>query len=254
MKNSPKLWKSLFPRPSVEGHKYDRGVAAIYGAPALTGATRLAASACARIGAGLVNVVSAAERADVYRASLPAHILVRDLEWDDARISARLYGCGGLPAGVKIRFDRPCVLDAEGVLALSGQPVSGVGVLTPHEGEFAKVFPDLEGSREARAAEAAARSGAVIVLKGARSVIAAPDGRLVVNDHASPFLATAGTGDVLAGMIAGLLAQGMPAFEASCAAVWLHGDAALRFGPGLVAEDLVAVLPAAMTAVLGKGR
>lgn len=252
MKNTPKLWKSLFPKPTPDGHKYDRGMAAIYGAPDLTGATRLAASACARMGAGLVNVLSTPERADVYRAACPAHILVRSLDWDDPKVSARLYGSGGLARGVKIRFDRPCVLDAEAILALGGQAVSGVCVMTPHEGEFAKAFPDIEGSREERALAAAAQSGAIVVLKGPETVIAAPDGRAVVNAHASPYLASAGTGDVLAGMITGLLAQGMPAFEAACAAVYLHGDAARRFGPGLVSGDLIDLIPASLKETLGK--
>jgi NAD(P)H-hydrate epimerase len=116
-------------------------------------------------------------------------------------------------------------------------------VLTPHDGEFIRLFGEMPGTREDRALAAARLSRAVVVLKGAQTVIAHPDGRVVVNDHSSPYLATAGAGDVLAGMTLGLLAQGMPAFEASCAAVWIHGEAALRFGPGLVAPDIIEQIP-----------
>jgi NAD(P)H-hydrate repair Nnr-like enzyme with NAD(P)H-hydrate dehydratase domain len=251
MKNGPKLWKKAFPRPCADTHKYKRGVAVIMAAPKLTGATRLAAEACARMGAGLVNVLSPPEIMSVYQAALPPHILVRDLEWSDLRITARLYGPGGLTPGVKIRVDRRCVLDAEAIMARPEQLNENV-VLTPHEGEFARAFPDLQGSREVRSLAAAKATGAVIVLKGVKTVIAHSDGRMAINDHASPYLATAGTGDVLAGMITGLMAQGMEGFEAACAAVWLHGEASLKFGPGLVASDLIDLIPAALKEVLGK--
>ena len=175
-----------------------------------------------------------AQNADIYRKTLPAHIMVRDnVNWSDSRVSARLYGPGGMAKGVKISLNRPCVLDADALLCMPEVLNDGV-VLTPHEGEFAKAFPDIDGSREERAVAAAQQSRAVIVLKGSETVIAHPDGRCVVNRHASANLSAAGSGDVLAGMITGLLAQKMPAFEAACAAVWMHGDAALRFGMGLV--------------------
>lgn len=249
--NDPSLWRGDIPCPDVDAHKYTRGLAVIYAAPEMTGATRLAAVAAARVGAGLVNVLAEDGVADIYRVALPAHIIVRSLEWSDQRIAARLYGPGGLPSGVRLRLDRPAVIDADALFFLPERLHENV-VLTPHEGEFARIFPDLGGAGRAEKALAAARrSGACIVLKGARTVIAHPDGRVVENDHASSYLATAGSGDVLAGMIAGLMAQGMSVFPAACAAVWMHGEAALRFGPGLVAGDLPDLIPGVLKEVLG---
>jgi hydroxyethylthiazole kinase-like uncharacterized protein yjeF len=249
--NHPDLWRSALKPPTQDTHKYDRGLALVYGAPDLTGATRLAASSCARIGAGLVTVLAPAEIADVYRIVLPAHIMVRDdLDWFDKRITARLYGPGGLAKGVRLRLDRPAVLDADALKTLP-EILNDRCVLTPHEGEFERAFPDLVGSRTEKALQAACKSGAIIVLKGAETVVAHPDGRIVLNTHASPYLATAGSGDVLAGMITGLLAQSVEPFEAACAAVWIHGDAARKFGAGLVASDLVDLIPAVLKEVLG---
>jgi NAD(P)H-hydrate repair Nnr-like enzyme with NAD(P)H-hydrate dehydratase domain len=249
--NHPDLWRSALKPPTLNTHKYERGLALVYGAPELTGATRLAASACARIGAGLVTVLSPPAAVDIYRASLPAHIMVReDLEWFDPRATVRLYGSGGLPKGVKIRLDRPVVLDADALRSLP-DTLHERCVLTPHEGEFGRAFPEIVGARSDQALSAASKTGAIIVLKGAQTVIAHPDGRCVLNAHASPYLATAGSGDVLAGMIAGLLAQGLPSFEAACAAVWMHGDTALKFGPGLVASDLIEGIAVVLKEVLG---
>jgi ADP-dependent NAD(P)H-hydrate dehydratase / NAD(P)H-hydrate epimerase len=241
--NHPALWKNLLPVKKPGGHKYDSGHALIYGAPELTGATRLAAESCARMGAGLVTVLADKKIANVYRAALPAHIMVRDdFTWTDARVTARLYGPGGLSIKPDYKSNLPTVLDADALMHLPAKLCLNY-VLTPHEGEFARAFPGIEGSRSEKAQRAAQESGAVIVLKGHETIIAAPDGRSVVNTHASPYLASAGTGDVLAGMITGLLAQSMVPFEAACAAVWMHGEAGRQFGVGLVASDLPGLLP-----------
>ncbi|MEO1407977.1 MAG: NAD(P)H-hydrate dehydratase [Pseudomonadota bacterium] len=253
MTNSPELWLSHFPIPAVDGHKYDRGHLAVLGAPALTGATRLAASAASRIGAGLVSVLSH-DQVDVFRASLPPDIMVTSGPANDLkRLTACLLGPGGYEASRveelrAIASEVPKVLDADG-LALWDQ-IPHPAILTPHEGEFSKTFPDLVGSRVDRASKAANRTQAVVVLKGPDTVIASPDSRVVVNTHASPWLAKAGTGDVLAGFSAGLLAQGMPAFEAACAAVWMHGDCGRHVGPGLIAGDLVDQVPALLSELL----
>lgn len=246
--NTPDLWRAALPRKDAQGHKYASGHAAIYGARELTGAARLAAEACARMGAGLVTVLCDAAAADIYRAALPAHIMVRgDTGWTDPRITARVLGCGGLPGGVTPALMKDwqgaAVLDAA---AIPLWPHTAPAILTPHEGEFTRFFPGIAGERAGRAAQAAKATNAVLVLKGAHTVIAAPDGRVVLNRHAGPMLATAGTGDVLAGMIGGLTAQNMDPFLAACAAVWIYGDAALRFGTGLVAADLPGLLPAAL--------
>lgn len=246
--NTPDLWRTALPRKTGAAHKYDHGHALVYGARELTGAARLACAAAARVGAGLVTLLCDADAADLYRAALPAHILVRgDLAWDDSRITARILGCGGLPDGFSRKraadWCGPLVLDAA-ALDLWPHAPHTARILTPHEGEFARLFPDIKGDRATRAAKAAQATSSVLVLKGEHTLIAAPDGRMVLNRHAGPMLATAGTGDVLAGMIGGLAAMGMDPFMAACAAVWMHGDAGIRFGAGLVATDLPDMLPA----------
>lgn len=243
IQNNPDLWRNALPYKGHDAHKYDHGHALIYGAPELTGATRLAAEACSRIGAGLVTVLSTPETSVIYRETLPAHILVRDdLTWDDARVTAKLYGSGGLPCRPAFSSRLPIVLDAD---ALQDLPATlGANfVLTPHEGEFARAFPEIKGERADRVRAAARQIGAVIILKGPETLIAAPEGPIIINTHASPYLATAGTGDVLAGMVTGLLAQKMDVLQACCAAIWIHGDCALKFGPGLVASDLSGLIP-----------
>lgn len=251
--NNPELWLAAFPRPSDDGHKYDRGHVQIAGSQALTGATRLAAIAAARIGAGLVTVIGG-KKSDIYRIALPPHILVKDrIDYDQDKITASLVGPGGHPAKADIKRRFPTrhalILDADEIGA-GRFPVDDYCVLTPHEGEFAKAFPYMTGTREERAVAAALKTGTTVVLKGAQTVIAAPDGQVVVNTHASPYLATAGSGDVLAGMIAGLSAQAMHPFIASCAAVWIHGEASRWIGPGLVASDLPDLLPGVLARLL----
>lgn len=238
IENNSEIWSEYLPVKRQDGHKYDSGHALIYGAAELTGATRLATTACARIGAGMVTVLTEENVANVYRASLLACILVReDLSYMSNTITARVYGPGGLSIVPDYKSCLPTVLDAD---ALSNLPetLSEKYVLTPHEGEFSKMFPDISGGRLERAKQAAKTISAIIVLKGPETVVAEPNGRAVVNKNGSPHLATAGTGDVLAGMIGGLLAQGMPCFEAACAAVFMHAECANKIGKGLIADDI----------------
>jgi hydroxyethylthiazole kinase-like uncharacterized protein yjeF len=247
--NNPDLWINTLPVRN-NGHKYDYGHAFIYGAPEMTGASRLAASACARMGAGLVSVLCANEAYNIYRTTLPSHIIVQnDLKYKHDKLSARLYGSGGLPCKPDFEQDIPTVLDAEALKYLPDR-LSSNYILTPHDGEFAKTFPDIKGDKQKKALVAASQTNAIIVLKGAETIIAHPDRRVVTNHHSSPMLASGGTGDVLAGMITGLLAQGMDPFHAACAAVWIHGEAGLTIGHGLVASDIEAILPKILTMLI----
>ncbi|MEQ1890001.1 MAG: NAD(P)H-hydrate dehydratase, partial [Alphaproteobacteria bacterium] len=238
------------------------------GGLAVTGATRLASYAALRIGAGLVTVAAPPEAFATYAASLTAVMNRKvdgaaglDAMLADRRLNAVLLGPGlGVGAetrdkvAVALEHGRRVVLDADALTSYADNPeqlfnlINEDCVLTPHEGEFFRLFPDLTAGASgmdklARARCAAERSGAVIVLKGADTVIAAPDGRAAINENAPPWLATAGSGDVLAGFVLGLLAQGMPAFEAACAAVWCHGACGNEVGRGLIAEDLAPAMP-----------
>lgn len=265
--NLPGLWRRAFPRPAEDGHKYRRGHAVVVsGPPTRTGAARLAARGALRMGAGLVTVACPPAAAVVNAAHLTA-IMVAEVEGppglsallDDPRHNALLIGPG---AGVNwntramtltaLRQPPAMVLDADALTSFAAEPevlwraMRAPTVITPHEGEFVRVFPDIAGSgadKPTRARAAAARAHAVVVLKGPDTVIASPDGRAAINANAPPTLATAGSGDALAGFILGLLAQHVPPFEAACIGVWLHGAAAAAFGPGLIAEDLPEMLP-----------
>ncbi|MEP0945090.1 MAG: ADP/ATP-dependent (S)-NAD(P)H-hydrate dehydratase [Rhizobiaceae bacterium] len=251
--NSPELWQSALPVPSADDNKYHRGYVAIYAAPELTGATRLAASACNRIGAGLVSVV-AEKNADIYRTCLPPDIMVPTSR--PAKSSVLLGGSGGISENhfrelLGARNVRARIFDADALPAdFNFDQLDESCILTPHFGEFGRVFGPVNGDPAGAALRAAKLCGAHVVLKSARTIIASPDGRIVANDHASPYLAKAGTGDVLAGLIAGLVAQGMPHFLATSAAVWIHGEAAIRFGPGFVASDIPEMVPAILRHLL----
>jgi ADP-dependent NAD(P)H-hydrate dehydratase / NAD(P)H-hydrate epimerase len=263
--NDPTLWRAALPRANSSGNKYTRGHALLCGGYPMTGAARMAARAAARIGAGLTTIAVPDIAFSVYAAALTS-IMVQPLTrpgdlahlLSDSRYTAFLIGPG---AGINdttratalemLRTARPVLLDADAISIFAGKAVElardirGPCVMTPHEGEFARVF-DARGDKLARARAAARQSGAVMVLKGSDTVIAAPDGRAIVNTNAPATLATAGSGDVLSGLILGLLAQGMDAFLAAAAGVWIHGAAAAAFGPGLLAEDLPDLVPAVL--------
>jgi hydroxyethylthiazole kinase-like uncharacterized protein yjeF len=282
--NTPALWGGDFPRPATDTHKYARGHVGVFsGGPSSTGAARLSAGAAARAGAGAVTLLSPGNALQVNAAHLTSIILRKAdspdevAEWlADRKPGAVVFGPGiGLQDSVgdfalkliaaSAGIVRHIVFDADALTHLSRRRDEFLSafraqgapqfVLTPHEGEFARVFPELAGDKSLskldRARKAAALAGATVILKGPDTVIAAPDGRAAINANAAPWLATAGSGDVLAGIAAGLLSQGMPSFEAACAAVWLHAEAGSRFGPGLIAEDLPDLLPPLLRDAVG---
>jgi hydroxyethylthiazole kinase-like uncharacterized protein yjeF len=270
--NEPALWRNAFPLPRADGHKYDRGHVVIVSGPMhATGAARLAARAALRAGAGLVTVAAPKRAMPVIASALTA-VMVREANGArgltallaDNRLNVVVLGPGqgvgkatreAVAAAAKAR--RMLVLDADALSSFSESPESlarilstvPAAILTPHEGEFARLFGrDKQVARAEskieRARAAAQRMKAVLILKGPDTVVAAPNGQAAVAANAPPWLATAGTGDVLAGIAAGLLAQGMAAFQAACAAVWLHGETGREAGPGLIAEDLSETMPA----------
>ncbi|MDR6871676.1 hydroxyethylthiazole kinase-like uncharacterized protein yjeF [Bosea sp. BE125] len=268
-RNGPALWRELWPRHRRDTHKYRRGaVLVVAGGLSGVGAPRLGARAALRIGAGLVTVACRPEALMAHAARGPDALMQRPITTeaalqdmlDDERLGAVLIGPAlGLDAEARaavmavLRADIPAVFDADALTLLASRPGwlrrrAKPCVLTPHEGEFARLLGDDERivaqtSKLERAKLAAAATGAVLVLKGPDTVIADPDGRTAINATGSWALATAGAGDVLGGLIAGLLAQGMPAFEAACAAVWLHGKAGEALGAGLIADDLPEAIP-----------
>ncbi|EJT05925.1 bifunctional ADP-dependent NAD(P)H-hydrate dehydratase/NAD(P)H-hydrate epimerase [Rhizobium sp. CCGE 510] len=267
--NRPDAWKDVLPAEQLETHKYKRGHLVVFSGEAdKTGAARMSAISGLKAGAGLVTIAApraamAANAAHLTAVMLHAIDDEADLEdWlADKRLQAFVlgpgFGIGARARGlVSTLAERHLVLDADGISSFKDDPQQLFDlfrgeprlVLTPHEGEFARLFPDISGDdtlgKVDKSVAAARRANAAIVYKGADTVIAAPDGRALINTNAPVWLATAGSGDVLAGIIGGLLAQGLPAFEAAAAGVWLHGEAGQRAGKGLTAEELAThVLP-----------
>lgn len=257
-RNGPALWRKALRKPQSQDHKYTRGAVLIVAGAGMTGASRLAAAAARRIGAGLVSILAPdAATGAVLRAGDPG-VIVREGALEgalaDRRFTAVLLGPGG---GVDERMRRnvllalkrglPAVLDADALTAFGDQPsalfdaISGLCLLTPHEGEYSRLFNSIElnSDKLAKARKAAALARATVLLKGADTVVAQPDGLAAINDNAPASLATAGSGDVLAGFAAGLMAQGIDPLAAGAAAAWLHGETARQVGRGLIAEDLV---------------
>ncbi len=268
VENGPDLWAPRFPWPTAASHKHARGrLIVVSGEAWSTGAARLAARAGLRIGAGLVSVLSPTEALAVNAAHLEA-VMLRGFETDlelevacadvDAAVIGPAAGVGEatlLNVLALARTGAALVIDADAITVFRDDPeelfsvLDRDDVLTPHPGEFERLFPGLlksAGERMSAARQAAERAGAVVLLKGSDTVIAAPDGRCAVNGNGSPWLATAGSGDVLAGFIGGLVAQGMESFEAACAGAWIHAEAADLHGPGLIAEDLPGLAPAVL--------
>jgi ADP-dependent NAD(P)H-hydrate dehydratase / NAD(P)H-hydrate epimerase len=261
--NSPALWLDKLPLPMATDHKYKRGHALISGGYPMTGAARLSAIAAARSGAGLTTIAVSEVAFPIYAAALTSimvHPLISgdsfELLMRDRRFNALLIGPGaGVGEETKCRAltmlksGKATVLDADALTAFQANPgelyeaIQGPCVMTPHEGEFQRLF-EATGDKLSRCRVAAKKSNAVIILKGADTVISEPSGCSVINTNAPATLATAGAGDVLSGILLGLLAQGMEPFFAALAAVWIHGEAANRFGLGLIAEDLPNQLPA----------
>jgi ADP-dependent NAD(P)H-hydrate dehydratase / NAD(P)H-hydrate epimerase len=272
--NIPELWRDAFPVPKIDGHKYARGHAVVVsGDMAATGAARLTARGALRAGAGLVTLASPRDALAINASALTA-VMIRAIdtkaEFADMLADKRLTACAiGPGAGVGERTrdlvlaalsaQRGLVLDADALTSFAEAPDQLFEaikttdypqvVLTPHQGEFQRLFSRISNeyqlhSKLEQARVSAERSGAIVLLKGPDTVVASPDGRAAIAANAPPWLATAGAGDVLAGMITGLLAQGVPAFQAACIGTWMHGEAGSEAGPGLIAEDLPEVLPA----------
>jgi ADP-dependent NAD(P)H-hydrate dehydratase / NAD(P)H-hydrate epimerase len=279
--NAPAVWRAALPHANAESHKYARGaVLVLSGAAHRTGAARLAARAALRSGAGIVTLASPPDAVAVNAAHLTAVMVApfastsefEALLADERRRAIALGpGAGVGPALRKLvaaALVRPAerrtiVLDADALVSFAGDAArlkaliargGHSAVMTPHEGEFARLFdgaPDikLDDDKLARARAAARFMGAVVLIKGADTVVAAPDGRATIGFDLPPWLATAGSGDVLAGLVSGLAAQGMAPFEAASAAVWLHGACGRALGPGLIAEDLPEALPGVLNGI-----
>lgn len=256
--NTPELWHEHLPKHPKNCNKYDKGHLVVAGGGIeCTGAACLAATAGLRAGAGLVTVLSPKDALEVYATKLTSVMAKPYKNLDsfeeflsDKRINAVLLGPGNGVSGktrkkvsIALKLGKACVIDADAITSFAGKAeelfkeINSPVIFTPHEGEFARLFSG-SGDRQTKAAQAAKECNAVVVLKGAETIIASPCGKIAINKNAPQTLATAGTGDVLAGIIAGLLAQKMEAFYAACAGVWLHSQAAKLAGPALIAEDL----------------
>jgi NAD(P)H-hydrate epimerase len=273
--NGPALWR--LPVPGWQDHKYSRGHVTVIGSSEMSGAARLAIAAARRVGAGLVTAAVPRSALALFGADAPGVLLAGTADdpakavseilalLEDPRRSVVVIGPGLAPSQATRDLVLGClkgaatagrrvVLDAGALTAFQGQSEvlfqalggGGQAVLTPHDGEFARLFPDLAqgGSRLSRALQAVRRCGAVMVLKGPDSVVATPHGQAALAPFTAADLATAGSGDVLAGLIAGAMAQGLGPYQAACCGVWMHSEAARRFGAGLIAEDLPAAIPA----------
>jgi len=272
--NNPALWERRFPWPETDSHKSQRGHLMVVSGPATqTGAARLATRGGLRVGAGLVTLLSPPGAVLVNAAHLEAVMLkpfkdAQALGELATKANAVIIGpAAGVGEATRDNLlvlaarDAALLVDADALTSFKDDPETLFGVLndrdvmTPHPGEFERVFPgvlEASESRIAAAREAARRAGAVVLLKGADTVIAAPDGRAAVNPNGARWLATAGSGDVLAGLIGGLMAQDMAAFDAACAGAWIHGAAGTAFGPGLISEDLPGLVPAVLASLYAK--
>ena len=266
--NSPSLWKDYLREPEPSNHKYARGACLVIGNGSMPGAVRLACLAARRVGAGLVRLICKADEYPIFVSTAWGDIVTplvsakEFLDWMmDDRFRALLWGTGALPkestreqAILLLSTNKPCVLDGGALSSFEGKTLELTShlhqnvILTPHEGEFLRLFPHLAflQNKAEKALKAAIEAGAVIVLKGYDTIIASPQGEIIINANAPATLATAGTGDVLAGLMVGLLAQGLPPFQAAGAAVWIHGEAANRKGLGLIAEDLPGEIPSVL--------
>ncbi len=263
LQNSPDLWKSALPLPTEQSHKHNRGHLLIAGSRFMTGAPRLAARGARRMGCGMVYLAVPNEVVAIYKADNPGNIIIRCEDSSAFRSAIATSEADAIVAGPglketdiardivqrALRSSLPTVVDAGGISVFQQKPerlkkaIAGTAVITPHMGEYMKLFGADDKSHAERALFMAQYLKAIVVLKGAQTHIAAPDGRIAKTEKASAWLATAGTGDVLAGQVGALLAQKMDPFLAACAAVWFHKEAANIFGPALIAEDIPKTLP-----------
>ncbi len=260
--NNPELWNQFWKIPDSQTHKYMRGHVAVLGGEELTGAARLAVSGAMRTGAGVGSIVTTKDAAKVYQSIVAPEVMVRGFAtaqdaadlMHERHVNVCLIGPGaddvlGMQAlaDACLKHDIQIVLDGD---ALGTVSLDVASVITPHDGEFVRMFPDLASlpNKLDRARKAAAQANCIVVLKGMDTIIASPDGRCYVNTIASPWLSTAGSGDVLAGAVAGCLAQKIPPFEAACGAVWIHGAASMKLSAGMVASEL----PIAMARTLNE--